>query len=57
MIKHSVEKILKELIWMTCIQARKYLDLRNFWIVNDELSLIMLPRIKKGSFSLRRSEK
>jgi hypothetical protein len=38
--------LLKELIWMGNSQARKYLDLRNLWLVGEELRLLLVPRCR-----------
>lgn len=37
-------------------KAKQYLDMRNFWFVNEELCLLLIPRVRKNSNSLRKSE-
>ena len=57
MVRQAIQDILKQLLWMGCSQAKKYLDIRNFWIINEELSILLLPRQKKISYSIKKSEK
>jgi hypothetical protein len=55
-MKQSCQGILKELIWVGNGQANKYLDLKNFWLVGQELRLLLVPRRDRPKFTIKKCE-
>lgn len=55
LMKKSCQGILKELIWMGNNHANKYLDLKNFWLVGEELCLLLVARREKPRFTIKKS--
>ena len=56
LFRQACEGILKELLWMGGMQARKYINLKNFWAVGEELKVLLLPRQAPPKFTIKKSE-
>jgi hypothetical protein len=54
LMKKSTHGILKELVWMGNNHANKYLDFKNFWLIGEELRLLLVPRREKPRFTIKK---
>ena len=54
-IKHAINGLLKDVLWMKYDNMNSYLDIRNFWLINGKLHILLLKRENIIKFSIKRS--
>ncbi len=55
LMKDAICNILAELVWLNRKDSHRYLTLRNFWLVNGHIRLIMMPRFDQNH-TIQRTE-